>query len=149
MFDTDPLAKTLKNERHCHGEFSMASVQPNKDMEDHNQVDQKLSKMKGIAMGNSPWLLFSQIRIWKITTKSIKNSQNERHCHGEFSMASVQSNKDMEDHNQVDCSCYQETLDADPLAKSLKNERQCHGEFSMAFVQSNKDMEDHNQVDEI
>ncbi|KAI5382169.1 hypothetical protein KIW84_UN0116 [Lathyrus oleraceus] len=76
-----------------------------------------------------------------------KTLKNERHCHGEFSMASVQSNKDMEDHNQADCYCYQEMFDADPLAKTLKNERHCHGEFSMASVQSNKDMEDHNQAD--
>ncbi|KAI5426873.1 probable protein phosphatase 2C 43 [Lathyrus oleraceus] len=38
-FDADPLTKSVRLERHFRGEFSMASVQSNKDMEDHNQVD--------------------------------------------------------------------------------------------------------------
>ncbi|CAI8614100.1 unnamed protein product [Vicia faba] len=38
-FNADPLARSMNLERHYSGEFSMASVQSNKDLEDQNQVD--------------------------------------------------------------------------------------------------------------
>ncbi|CAL5193553.1 unnamed protein product [Lathyrus oleraceus] len=38
-FNADPLARSMRLERHYRGEFSMAAVQANKDMEDHSHVE--------------------------------------------------------------------------------------------------------------
>ncbi|CAK8543361.1 unnamed protein product [Lathyrus sativus] len=38
-FNNDPFARSMRLNRHYCGEFSMASVQSNKDMEDHSHVD--------------------------------------------------------------------------------------------------------------
>ncbi|CAI8614099.1 unnamed protein product [Vicia faba] len=38
-FNADPLARSMRLERHYRGEFSIAAVQSNKDMEDHSHVD--------------------------------------------------------------------------------------------------------------
>ncbi|XP_058748565.1 probable protein phosphatase 2C 43 [Vicia villosa] len=38
-FNNDPFARSMRLDRHYCGEFSMAAVQSNKDMEDHSHVD--------------------------------------------------------------------------------------------------------------
>ncbi|KAI5381295.1 hypothetical protein KIW84_UN0850 [Lathyrus oleraceus] len=111
MFDADPLAKSLKNERHCHGEFSMASIQSNKDMEDHNQVDVDsvisvlvllilycYQEMRRLIV----LLVFLLSR--NVDADPLAKSLKMKGIAMGILMASIQSNKDMEDHNQVDVS---------------------------------------------
>ncbi|KAI5381296.1 hypothetical protein KIW84_UN0849 [Lathyrus oleraceus] len=98
-------------------EFSMAFIQSNKDMEDHNQVDVSHAALKVDSVISVLGLLnlYIVIKMRRLIVLLV------------FLLS--------------------RNVDADPLAKSLKNERHCHGEFSMASIQSNKDMEDHNQID--